>query len=143
MGSELGRDHDKTLGEVPSRYRVHLLTRAKPTDRGVLYLRGDAPYLLAWPRVRRVFAAEVGEAEGATVVFDLAVEVTGPECVSFRLAADRGEDARRVANAIRLGVGGDASSRELEEAAELGAPRRRYPDAETLGEAALEAIRFG
>ena len=46
--------------QVPSRYRVHLLPRAKPTDRGVLYLKGEEQFLLAWARVKRAFAAQVG-----------------------------------------------------------------------------------
>lgn len=130
--------------EVPSRYRVHLLNRAKPTDRGVVYLRGEEQFLLAWPRVKRVFAGRVGEGRGfGTVVFDLAIEVDGPECVTCRVAAEPGREARRVARAIRLGVGPLARSRTLDEVAEEGETRRGFPDADTFADAALEAIRFG
>jgi hypothetical protein len=50
------------------------------TERGVVYRRGDQRYLLAWSRVHRGLAAEVGEPQGVrTIVFDLAIEVEGPE----------------------------------------------------------------
>ena len=129
-------------GEVPSRYRVHLLARAKPTDRGVLYLRGESQFLLTWGRVKRAFAARVGEASGEHVfVFDLAVAVNGPECVVCRLEARPGE-APRVARAIELGVAPAARTPGLRTLAERGEAHLSFPDLETFAEASLESIRF-
>jgi hypothetical protein len=134
----------ESRGQVPSRCRVHLLPGAKPTDRGVVYRRGEEQFLLAWPRVKRAFAAEIGEETNArTVVFDLAVEVAGPELVLCRLAAEPGEPARQVARAIALGTTAEASTSGLEEASGSGRPKRWYPDVETLEVAELESIRFG
>jgi hypothetical protein len=130
--------------QVPSRYRVHLLPRAKATERGILYLRGEAQFLLAWDRVKRAFAArvgEVGQAGGAVVVFDLAVEVSGPECVVCRLEAAPGE-AQRLALAIELGVASCARTPSLRALAHEGSAQLRFPDLETFGEASLESIRF-
>jgi hypothetical protein len=118
---------------VPSRYRVHLLPRAKPTERGVLYRRGDAQFLLEWPRVRRVLSAWVGPAEAGSAVFDLVLEATGPECVVARLELGPGDDAAHVARAIALGRGAREGSH---------LPAQRYPDVETFEAAALEAVRF-
>ena len=129
-------------GEVPSRYRVHLLPRAKPTDRGVLYLRGESQFLLTWGRVKRAFAARVGEASGEHVfVFDLAVDTSGPECVVCRLEAAPGE-APRVARAIELGVAPAARTPGLRTLAERGEAHLSYPDLETFALASLESIRF-
>jgi hypothetical protein len=128
--------------EVPSRYRVHLLPRAKATERGVLYLRGEEQFLLAWARVKRAFAARVGEAEtGHVFVFDLAVSVRGPECVVCRLEARPGE-APRLARAIELGVAPEARTPGLRALAQEGTAQLSYPDVETFAEASLESIRF-
>lgn len=130
--------------EVPSRYRVHRLPDAKPTERGVLYRRGTERYLLAWSRVRRAFAAEVGEGAGPrTLVFDLAVQVTGPECVACRLEVPGGEEAMRAARAIQLALGPRACSPCVQSLANDGVPSQSYPDLEVYAEAALESVRFG
>jgi hypothetical protein len=131
----------RETGEVPSRYRVHLLPHAKPTERGVLYLRGEAQFLLAWGRVKRAFAARVGGGEQATVVFDLAVRVRGPECVVCRLET-RLPEAPRLARAIELGVAAEARTPALLHLAREGVAHLSYPDLETLSDAALEAVRF-
>lgn len=128
-------------GEVPSRYRVHLLPRAKATERGILYLRGEEQFLLAWERVKRAFAARVGDAGGAVVVFDLAVEVSGPECVVCRLETAPAE-APRLARAIELGIDVDARTPGLRALAHEGSAQLRFPDLESFGEASLESIRF-
>ncbi len=131
-----------TGGEVPSRYRVHLLPRAKPTEKGVLYLRGDEQFLLAWDRVKHAFAAQVGRGERAgVVVFDLAVLVSGPECVACRVEASP-LDAPRVARAIELGVAAGARTPGLCALAHEGVAHLSFPDLETLSEAALESVRF-
>lgn len=137
----MDEQHHAEGGEVPSRYRVHLLPRAKATERGILYLRGEEQFLLAWDRVKQAFAARVGEAAGSVVVFDLAVEVTGPECVICRLEAAPGE-AQRLARAIELGVAVDARTPGLRALAHEGSAQLRFPDLETFGEASLESIRF-
>jgi hypothetical protein len=135
---------DPAASEVPSRYRVHLLPGAKPTERGVLYRRGSERFLLAWGRVESAFAAEVGEPEGTrTIAFDLAVEVRGPVCVVCRMEAPPGEDAMRTARAIQLGVGAEFCNPCIKSLAADGVPSLSFPDTETFGEAVLEAIRFG
>jgi hypothetical protein len=129
-------------GEVPSRHRVHLLPRAKATERGVLYLRGEEQFLLAWDRVKWAFAARVGDPGDAIVVFDLAVEVSGPECVVCRLEVAPAE-AQRLARAVELGVAADACAPGLRALAHEGSAQLRFPDLESFGEASLESIRFG
>ncbi len=130
-------------GQVPSRYRVHLLPDAKVTERGVVYRRGEDRFLLVWSRIERALAAEVGEPEGVrTIVFDLALELVGPECVVCRLDAEPGEDASALARAIQIGVGRDRCSPSLRALATEGLPTRCYPDLDTLTEANLESIRF-
>jgi hypothetical protein len=119
--------------QVPSRYRVHLLPRAKPTERGVLYRRGEAQFLLEWQRVRRLLAAWVGPDGARTAVFDFVLEASGPECVVARLELAPGEDASGVARAIAIGLGAGAGG---------DGPRQSYPDLETFEAAALEAVRF-
>jgi hypothetical protein len=129
--------------EVPSRYRVHLLSDPKPTDRGILYRRGEQRFLLAWERVKRALAAEVGESEGArAIVFDLAVEVAGPECVVCRVDAAPGDAAQTLARAIQLGLGPGRCDESLRATVSDGWPSRSHPDLETFEDAALESIRF-
>ncbi|HVP31637.1 MAG TPA: hypothetical protein VMW35_21005 [Myxococcota bacterium] len=128
---------------VPSRCRVHLLPDAKATDRGIVYRRGEERFLLAWPRIRAAFAAEVGEPEGVrTLVFDLALEPSGPECVLCRFDVEPGDEAQALARAIEVGVGREQCSASLRSLAREGSPTRHYADLETLTEAHLEAVRF-
>lgn len=134
---------DPAASEVPSRYRVHLLPGAKPTERGVLYRRGSERFLLAWSRVERAFAAQVGEPGGTrSIAFDLAVEVRGPVCVACRMEAKPGEDAMRIAKAIQLGIGPEICNPCIESLANDGAASLSFPDTETFGEAVLESVRF-
>jgi hypothetical protein len=123
--------------QVPSRYRVHLLPRAKPVERGVLYRRGEAQFLLEWGRVRRVLSAWVGAPGARTALFDLVLEAAGPECVVARVEVAPGEDVARVARAVAIGL----SSAGGAGAAGAG-PALDYPDVETFEAAALEAVRF-
>ncbi|HME73473.1 MAG TPA: hypothetical protein VKM54_26965 [Myxococcota bacterium] len=128
---------------VPSRYRVHLLPDAKPTERGIVYRRGEDRFLLAWSRVEHALGAEVGEPEGVrTIVFDLALEVSGAECVVCRLDAEPGDEAIAVARAIQLGIGRERCSASLRALGAEGLPTRCYADLETLSEANLETLRF-
>jgi hypothetical protein len=132
-----------SASEVPSRYRVHLLPGAKPTERGVLYRRGSERFLLAWGRVACAFAAEVGEPEGVcTIAFDLAVEASGPVCVVCRMEVEPGEDAMRIARAIQLGIGPESCNPCIKSLAADGVPSLSFPDTETFGEAVLESVRF-
>ncbi len=135
--------HDPAGGqEVPSRYRVHLLSDARPTERGILYRRGAQRFLLAWSRVRRAFAAEVGEPEGVrTIVFDLVVSTDRGECVVFRFDADPGEGAKILARAVELGAGSESCDACLRAVATDGFATRSFPDLEPFEEASLEAIR--
>lgn len=138
---EAAPDREK---EVPSRYRVHLLCDAKPTERGVVYRRAGQRFLLAWSRVQRVLAAEVGEPEGVrTVVFDLLVVLRGPEAVACRLDAEPGDAAAALARALELGVGRERCSPSLRAVAADGVATRWYPDLESFAEANLESVRFG
>ncbi|HVS12110.1 MAG TPA: hypothetical protein VMS76_19775 [Planctomycetota bacterium] len=130
--------------EIPSRYRVYRLPGAKPTERGVLYRRGRQRYLLAWPRVKRAFAADVGgPGEPQLTVFDLAIQVIGSECVVCRLDAEPGEQAMRVARAIQLALGPQACSPCIRALALDGVATSAYPDLDVFSESALEAVRFG
>ena len=132
---------DPAVSEVLSRYRVHLLPGAKPTERGVLYRRGSESFLLAWGRVESAFAAEIGEPGGArAIVFDLAVEVSGPVCVVCRMEAQPGEEAMRIARAIQLGVGPEACNPCIKSLAADGVPSLSFPDIESFGEAVLESV---
>ena len=134
---------DPGASEVPSRYRVHLLPGAKPTERGVLYRRGSERFLLAWGRVEQAFAAQIGEPEGTpSIAFDLAVEVRGPVCVVCRMEAQPGEDAMRIAKAIQLGVGPEVCSPCIESLAADGVASLSFPDTGIYGEAVLESVRF-
>lgn len=129
-------------GEVPSRCRVHLLVDAKPTERGVVYRRGEDRFLLDWSRVRLALAAAVGEPEGVcTVVFDLALRTEGPECILCRIDADPISEAPDLARAIELGLGRDRCNASLKNLSREGAATRHYDDLDTLTEAHLEAIR--
>lgn len=122
---------------------MHWLPDAKPTDRGVVYRRGDERFLLAWSRVQRAFATEVGGPdEVASVVVDLAVVTRGEECVICRTAAAPGEAAMRLARAVQVGVAPEALHPSILAVAEAGAAPRRHPDLETWTEAVLEAVRF-
>jgi hypothetical protein len=122
---------------------VHWLPDAKPTDRGVVYRRGDERYLLAWTRVQRAFAAQVGGEGGAgSVVLDLAVVTRGAECVICRTSAAPGEEAMRLARAVQVGVAAPAVHPSVAAVAQAGQAPRRYPDLETWTEAILEAVRF-
>ncbi len=128
---------------IPSRYRAHLLTDVKPTERGLLYRRGEQRFLLEWPRVLRAVCAEVGEPEGVrTIVFDLVVAIEGEECVACRCDADPGEGAQALARAVELGVGGERCDASLRAVALDGFATRSHPDLEAFEDAALEAIRF-
>jgi hypothetical protein len=136
---------DAELGETttPSRYRAHVLADVKPTERGLLYRRGEQRFLLEWTRVLRALGAEVGEPEGVrTIVFDLVVAIEGDECVACRFDADPGEAAAALARAVELGVGGERCDAPLRAVAIDGFATRSHPDLESFEEAALEAIRF-
>lgn len=124
---------------VPSRYRAHRLADPRPTERGVLYRRGERRFLLDWARVHCVLAAAIGPAgDDDRVLFDLAVQVDGAECVVFRVETGTGADARAFARAVRLGVGPERCHPSLGEAG----PARRFADVGTFEDAALESIRF-
>ena len=130
-------------GRLPARYRVYLLADAKPTDRGIVYRRGEQRYLLAWTRLGRGFCAEVGEPQGVcTIVFDLVAEVVSGECVVFRFDAESGHHAHAVARAIEIGIGHERCDSSLRAAATDGYATRSYPDLDTFEEANLEALRF-
>jgi hypothetical protein len=139
------RPHDEAWPEprVPSRCRVHWLPDAKPTDRGVVYRRGEERYLLAWTRVQRAFAAEVGpDARASSLVIDLVVVTRGAECVICRTSAAPGEEAMRMARAVQVGIAAPALHASVAAVAQAGGAPRRYPDLETWTEAVLEAVRF-
>ena len=133
-----------TPGEVPSRYRVHLLPRAKPTDRGVLYLRGEAQFLLDLePREARVRRARRrGGGRARLRVRPGRRDVSGPECVVCRLEAAPGRGAARRARDRARRRAGRAHAGAPH--ARRAAARRtsRYPDLETFALASLESIRF-
>jgi hypothetical protein len=127
---------------LPSHYRAQLLSGAEPTADGLAYRRGEESELLAWSRVRRAFAAEVGEPEGIrTVVFDLVIGIEGTECVAFRFDAEPGDDARSVARAIDRGVGPERCDASLHSVAEEGFASCTHPDLEPFDDACLASVR--
>ena len=126
----------------PSHYRAQLILGAEPTTQGLAYRRGEERALLDWGRVRRAFAAEVGEPEGIrTVVFDLVIGIEGPACVALRFDAEPGDDARGVARAIKLGLGPDVCDASLHTVAAEGFAPFTHPDLEPFDEACLESVR--
>jgi hypothetical protein len=130
--------------EVPSRYRVHVLADARTDAHGLEYRHGARRVRLDWDRVRRSFAAEVGEPQGVrAVVFDLVVEDSGAECVAFRFDVDPGEAAQAVARALVQALGAERCAPALRGLAADGVATRWYPDTSSLDEANLEAVRFG
>lgn len=139
------RPSRKNPGTAPvtagSRYRVHVLRAPEVDERGVLHGPPEARTLLSWGKVRCALAAEVGEPEGVrTIVFDLAVEVAGADSVAYRLDADPGEDARRVARIAEEALGPGCSTASIKSVATDGIPSRWYPDLEAFEEAALEML---
>ena len=91
--------------------------------------------------MERVLVAEVGEPEGVrTVIFDLVVERKRDECLVFRFDADPTEDARRVAETVRLQLEGSAISPSLHELVDEGISTRKYPDLDILAEASLAEL---
>ena len=138
----MDEQHHAEGGEVPSRYRVHLLPRAKATERGILYLRGEEQFLLAWDRVKQAFAARVGEAGRRRRGVRPRGRGDRPRVRHLppRGRARRGASA--CARAIELGVAVDARTPGLRALAHEGSAQLRFPDLETFGEASLESIRF-
>ncbi len=125
-------------------YRVRVMLEARVTDRGVEYEDEGRSELLDWSRVTRAIAAEVGEPEGVrTIVFDLILERDGGGWLAYRLDADPGEDAMKVARAIEVGLGRDRPMASIKSVATDGIPTRWYPDLGAFEEAALEIVRFG
>ena len=114
----------------------------QPDAEGIAYLCDGRPTRLDWGRVRRAFAAEIGEPEGVrTIVFDLVIGVEGKHCVSLRFDADPGPAARAVARSIIEGVGGQRCDVSLRRLAEEGLTQAIHPDLEPFDEACLAAIR--
>ncbi len=123
------------------RYRVHLLPDAEPTERGIVYRRGEASSLLEWSRIERALAAEVGEPEGVrTVVFDLVVGEDDGSWRAYRLDADPAGSAAEVARAIAVALGPERAGAAIKNLAAEGRPGAWYPDLESFEEAALAAL---
>lgn len=130
-----------SCADVASRYRVRILSEARPTDAGIAYRQGDESRLLEWSRVELALAAEVGEPQGVrTIVFDLLVEMDDCDCVAYRFDADPTEDAMEVARAIATSVPAERTASSIKTMATDGIPSRSYPDLESLTEANLETI---
>jgi hypothetical protein len=126
----------------PSRYRAELLADARPGRQGIVHAGPLGEARLAWGRVRRAFAAEVGEPEGVrTLVFDLVVGIAGGECASLRFDRDPGADAQAAARAIVRALGPDLCDPSLLAVAVDGYATRSHPDLEAFEEACLEALR--
>ena len=104
----------------------------------------DGFRLLAWGTIQKALASEVGEPEGVrTIIFDLVVDRVvideKPRFSVFRLAAEPGEDAMNLANAIARAVG-DHASPSIKSLAAGGCPSLWYPDVEEFEAAAVESL---
>lgn len=122
-------------------YRVELLAWPQVVEEGIAHGEGGGRRTLAWSRVLRAFAAEVGEPEGVrTIVFDLVVELKRAECLAYRFDVDPGPEARSMAIRIAERLGAERCARSLLDLAADGAPSRAFPDLEALAEDALEEL---
>lgn len=127
----------------PSRYRVHVLREAWPTQGGISYRRDEEERLLEWSKVEYALACEVGEPEGVrTVVFDLVVGSLGRECVVLRTDAEPGDDAIEMARAIEAALGALRCSGALRSLAVDGIASLWHPDLPSFEEHALEQLRY-
>lgn len=129
-------------GEGKPGYRVRLLEVVQLTPEGVAHRENGELCLLAWSRVRRALAAEVGEPEGVrTVVFDLVVALDDQGCDVYRFDCDPYADAMRAARAIEGGVGAERTAASIKSMASDGTSTRWYPDLGSLAEEAWAELR--
>jgi hypothetical protein len=120
-------------------YRVHLLGDPELSAAGVSHREAERRTLLPWSRVEHAMAAEIGEPEGVrTVVFDLVVRESDG-WLAYRLDAEPGEGAMRLAQDIERSLRDGCSSGSLKSLATDGIPTRWYPDLDGFEE---EAIRL-
>jgi hypothetical protein len=126
---------------VCARYRVRLLVQPSPTSEGIVHVERGEPRLLAWSRIRRALAAEIGEPEGVrTIVFDLFVDRGADGCDVARLGADPGEPARELAKRLAAALRPVCVAPSLAAVAESGGCSRSYPDLDVFEEDALRDL---
>ena len=122
------------------RYAVQLLHEVEADERGLRHRGG----IVEWDRVERAYAADVGEPEGVrTIVFDLVVEIAGPECVAYRFDAEPGEQAVELARRIEKRVPAGSCSGSVRALAKDGLSSRWYPDLESFECANLAELARG
>jgi hypothetical protein len=101
--------------------------------------------VLEWIAIRRALAAEVAEPEGVcSVVFDLLVravaEPEGHVFTVFRLDAEPGEDAQRLAGLLARKLAQGAAGPSIKRLAVEGVASNRYQDLAEFEAAALESL---
>ncbi len=125
-------------------YRVSVLVDAGASDQGICFRERGGLQLLEWASIETALAGEVGEPEGVrTIVFDLVTDrADTPDGVRFtvwRLDAEPGEDAMKLAKAISRAIG-DKASASIKSLAAEGTPSLWYPDIEEFEAAAVQSL---
>jgi hypothetical protein len=121
-------------------YRVHLLGDPEVCAAGVTHRKEGHRTLLPWSRVEHAIAAEVGEPEGVrTIVLDLVVRESGG-WLAYRLDAEPGEDAMKLAQDIARSLRASCPSASLKSLATDGIPTRWYPDLDGFEQEVLQLL---
>lgn len=131
-----------TREDVRSRYAVRLVCEAQPTRAGLAHREAAGPQVVAWSRVRRALAAEIGEPEGArTIVFDLVLHGEDPDCVeALRFDAEPGQAAIAMARALASALAPERLAASIKSLAADGLAEDWHPDLESFEEHALAVL---
>ena len=125
-----------------SRYSALLVHEPVPTRAGFRHRDAAGTQVLAWSRVRRALAAEVGEPQGVcTVVFDLVLHGPDAERVeALRFDAEPGEAAVAVARELSVWLAPERLAASIKLLASEGLAEEWHPDLESFEEHALAAL---
>jgi hypothetical protein len=129
--------------EIRSRYSALLVCEAVPIRAGLRHRdAAGAQVVVAWSRVRRALAAEVGEPQGVrTVVFDLVLHGPDPDRVeALRFDAEPGEAAVAVARELSVWLAPERLAASIKNLASDGLADEWHPDLETFEEHVLAAL---
>jgi hypothetical protein len=128
--------------EVCSRYSALLVREPVPTRAGLRHRDAAGTQVVAWSRVRRALAAEVGEPQGVcTIVFDLVLHGPDPGRVeALRFDAEPGEAAVAVARELSVWLAPERLAASIKNLAAEGLAEEWHPDLESFEEHALAAL---